>query len=294
MPVNQTTVLCFQNPTNNHHQKTMKAIFSSVHANRFSTSLVAAAAAIFLAPHAMAATTAVNLNSASSFAVLAGSGITFEGTVNSIPIYGDIGSSPTPSITGLGNIVLFGTNQGGNAVTGLGKTDLVTAYGDAAGRVPDTLYGAGFDIGGLSLGSGVYNSTSSLAITGNLTLDAMGDSNAVWIFQAGSTLITSSGSNVILIGGAMAENVFWQVGSSATLGTNSQFIGSVLALTSITVGTSTSVDGRLLARNGAVTMDASTSIIPEPSISLFAGMGLLGLLVRRRGAKIPTDPFPCV
>jgi hypothetical protein len=266
----------------------MKAIFPLVHANRFSTSLVAAAAAIFLAPHAMAATTAVDLGSAANFAVLAGSGITFGGTVNSIPIHGDIGSSPTATITGLGNIVLFGTNQGGNAVAGLGKTDLSTAYGDAAGRVPDTLYGAAFDIGGLSLASGVYNSTSSFAITGNLTLDAMGDSNAVWIFQAGSTLITSSGSNVILTGGAKAENVFWQVGSSATLGTNSQFTGSVLALTSITVNTGTSVDGRLLASNGTVTMGASTSIIPEPSTSLLVGMGLLGLLVRRRRAEIST------
>ncbi len=254
-------------------------------AKRVSTRLAATAAVICLAPHSMAATTAVDLGSASNFAVLAGSGITFAGTVNSIPIHRDIGSSPTATITGLGNIVLFGTNQGGNAVTVIGKTDLSIAYVDAAGRTPDTLYGAGFDIGGLSLGSGVYNSTSSLAITGNLTLDAMGDSNAVWIFQAGSTLVTSSGSNVILTGGAKAENVFWQVGSSATLGTNSQFSGSVLALTSITADTGTSVNGRLLASNGAVTMGATTSIIPEPSVSLLAGTGLMMLLgIRRRQA----------
>ena len=114
------------------------------------------------------------------------------------------------------------------------------------------------DLSGQTLVAGIYKSTSSLGLTGDLTLNAQGNSDAVFIFQISSTLITGSGSHVILANGAKACNVFWQVGSSATLGTNSVFKGTILALTSIAVTTGAQVDGRVLAQNGAVTLDTNT------------------------------------
>ena len=247
-----------------------------------SCGLLAFVSLFCLAPQAMAATTAVNLGSASGFAVLAGSGITFAGAVNSININGDIGSYPTPSITGFENVVLNGTNQAGNSVTQFAKTSLDGAYLDAESRAPDTTYSPASDLGGLTLSSGVYSNPSSFAISGILTLDGLSDPNAVWIFQAGSTLTANSGSQVILTGGAKAENVFWQIGSSATIDPGSSFSGTVLALTSITMNAGSTIDGRLLARNGAVTMGANTTIIPEPGSTILLGAGLLTLAARRR------------
>jgi len=142
------------------------------------------------------------------------------------------------------------------------QLDLTTAYNDAAGRTVGAITVAG-NLGGQTLAPGLYKSTSSLEISsGDLTLDAQGDANAVWIFQIASTLTTTAGRQVILSGGAKAANVFWQVGSSATLGTGSGFKGNILALTSITVTTGAAVEGRLLARNGAVTLDSNTVGIP--------------------------------
>jgi hypothetical protein len=145
-----------------------------------------------------------------------------------------------------------GTIHATDAVALQAQSDLTTAYDDAAGRSPAAAVSA--DLGGSTLTQGVYNSASSLGLTGTLTLDAEGDANAVFIFQAGSTLTTASGSHVNLVNGAQPCNVFWQVGSSATLGTGSVFTGNVLALTSISVTDGVTVAGRLLARNGAVTL----------------------------------------
>lgn len=195
----------------------------------------------------------VNLGTAASFAVLAGSGITNTGPTT---IIGDVGTFPTTSETGFGTVTIIGTNHAGDAVTQGAKTDLVIAYNDAAGRVPFTVVAG--DLGGQTLTPGVYQSASSLGLTGTLTLDAQGDPNAVFIFQMGSTLTTASASSVVLINGAQACNVFWQVGSSATLGTGSAFQGTILALTSITATTGAVVNGRLLARNGEVTLDTNT------------------------------------
>jgi len=136
----------------------------------------------------------------SLFAVLAGAGITVAGAVNTTTITGDIGSFATTSITGLENVVLNGVNHAGDAVTQQGKLDLGLAYVDAAGRLPTVTFPPIAELGGLILGSGVYNDPSSFSITGILTLDAGGDPDAVWIFQSGSTLITASGSNILLIG----------------------------------------------------------------------------------------------
>jgi hypothetical protein len=200
--------------------------------------------------------TKVPLLTAANFEVLAGSGITIAGAVNSSVIIGDIGTSPTPTITGLTNAHLLGTNHGADAVTAQGKLDLTAAYLNAAGQVVTQTVPT--ELGGTVLGPGVYNSTAgTFTITGTLTLDGQGDPNAVFIFQAASTLITASSSNVVLINGAQACNVVWQVGTSATLGTSSKLVGDILALTSITATTSASTTGRLLARNGAVTLDTN-------------------------------------
>jgi type VI secretion system secreted protein VgrG len=220
------------------------------------TSVVALAVVgslVALGSDAAAAPVAVGLGTAGSFAVLAGTGITNTGPTT---ITGDIGTFPTATITGLTSITLSGTNHAGDSVTQTAKTDLTTAYTTAAGEGPTTAVGA--DLVGQTLKPGVYNSASAVGLSGVLTLDAAGDPNAVWVFQAGSTLITASGSKVVMLNGAQACNVYWQVGSSATLGTNSTFTGTILALTDISLQTGATVDGRVLARNGAVTMDTNT------------------------------------
>ena len=195
----------------------------------------------------------VLLGSAASFSVLAGSGITNTGATT---IYGDVGTFPTPSETGFGSVTIIGTNHVDDAVTQGAKTDLVTAYNDAAGRPPVTTIPT--ELGGTTQIPGAYNSTAgTFGITGTVTLDGQGDPNAVFIFQMQSTLTTASNSVVLLTNGTHSCNVFWQVGSSATIGTGSSFVGTILALASITVTTAT-IDGRLLARNGAVTLDTNT------------------------------------
>jgi hypothetical protein len=220
------------------------------------TSVVALAivgSLVALGSTATAAPVAVGLGTAGSFAVLAGTGITNTGPST---ITGDIGTFPTTSITGFTSLTLSGTNHAGDSVTQAAKTDLTTAYTTAAGEGPTTAIAA--DLVGRTLKPGVYNSASAVGLSGVLTLDAAGDPNAVWVFQAGSTLITASGSTVVLKGGAQACHVYWQVGSDATLGTNSRFIGTILALTSISLQTGARLDGRALARNGAVTLDSNT------------------------------------
>ena len=159
-------------------------------------------------------------------------------------------------MTGLASLTLRGLNQGGGAIAQQAKADLVTAYDAAAAKAPGETIAS--DLGGRTLAPGVYRSASSIGLTGTLTLDGHGDPNAVFVFQAGSTLTTASASQVLLANGARSCNVFWQVGSSATLGTGSTFRGSILALTSVTVTTGVTIDGRVLARNGAVTLDSDT------------------------------------
>lgn len=203
-------------------------------------------------PHARAATAPVNLGTAGNFAVLAGSTVTNTGPT---VVTGDLGVSPGSAVTGFPPGTVIGTIHAADAVAATAQTDLTAAYTDAAARTPATALPG--DIGGLTLTPGVYNASSSLGLTGTVTLDAQGDPNAVFIIQVGSTLTTASGSVVNLINGAQACNVFWQVGSSATLGTNSTFRGNILALTSITATTGVNVLGRLLARNAAVTLDTN-------------------------------------
>ena len=200
---------------------------------------------------------AVSLAGASDLAVLAGSAVTNTGATN---ITGDLGLSPGSSVGGFPGI-LNGTLRINDAIATQAKIDLTAAYNDAAGRTSTDIVTLSGNIGGLTLTPGLYKSTSSLAISsGDLTFDAKGNANAVFIIQIASSLITTSGCKVILSGGALASNIFWQVGSSATFGTTSVFKGTVMAMQSITFNTGATLDGRGLARTGAVTMAGNTIV----------------------------------
>jgi hypothetical protein len=201
--------------------------------------------------------TTIPLGSAANFAVLAGATVTSTGLT---VITGDLGLSPGTAVTGFPPGIVNGALHTGDATAAIAKTDLLTAINTAnALTLPILIAG---DLGGRTLVPGLYKSTSSLAVTGALTLDAQGDPNAVWVFQIASTLTTLTGSQIILTGGAQASNVFWVIGSSATLGTTSVFKGTIMAYASITITTGATVDGRALAEVGAVTLDSN--IITKP------------------------------
>lgn len=202
---------------------------------------------------AVAIGTAVPLGTTESYSVLGGQTVTNTGPS---VLGGDVGVSPGTAITGFPPGVALGATHPADAHALQAQSDLTIAYDDAAGQAPDASISG--DLGGQTLPPGVYNASSSIGLTGTLTLDGQGDPNAVFIFQVGSTLTTASASTVALVNDAQACNVFWQIGSSATLGTNTTFVGTIMALTSISVTTGTTVDGRALARNGAVTLDTNT------------------------------------
>jgi hypothetical protein len=207
---------------------------------------------------AQAAAVSVPLGSAGSYAVLAGSTVTNTGPS---VITGNIGLSPGTAVTGFPPGIVNGTIHAADAVALQAKSDLKIGYNVAASEQPP--HPVSGDLGGQTLTRGIYNSATSLGLTGALTLDGQGDPDSVWVFQAGSTLTTATASRVDLINGASACNVYWQIGSSATLGTASTFRGSILALHSITVTTGATIRGRVLARNGAVTLDTDTISTPN-------------------------------
>jgi hypothetical protein len=200
------------------------------------------------------AATAVPLGTAESFAVLAGSTITNTGPTT---ITGDVGLDPGTAVTGYDDVTHEGSLHVDDDVALQAKTDLDTAYTNAAGQTPATEIPT--ELGGTTLKAGIYDSAAgTFGVTGTLTLDGEGDPDAVFIFQMASTLTTASASNVALINGADLCNVYWQVGSSATLGSNSAFVGTIMADQSITLDTGATVQGRVLARSGAVTLDTNT------------------------------------
>src|ERR1700674_5614071 len=220
------------------------------------------------AAQAPAALAPIDLGSAGSFAVLGASTVTNTGP--SI-INGDLGVWPgTAYVPGTPSATVNGTIHAGDVAANQAQASLTIAYNDAAGRTVGVIGVAG-DLGGQTLAPGLYKSTSTLAITGDLTLNANGDPNAVFIFQIGSALNVATGGRVVLTGGAMAANVFWQVGSSATLGTYSAFKGTIMAYASITIATGATLDGRALAQNAAVTLDTNAiamqiSVTPPPPV----------------------------
>jgi hypothetical protein len=225
--------------------------------------LTASLAVFVVAQTALAAPSTVGLGTAGGFAVLAGETITNTGPTT---ITGNVGLHPGSAVTGFASVTLHGSQHVADGVALQAKNALVTAYNDAAGRTPATTVAT--ELGGQSLKAGLYNSTAgTFGVTGTLTLDAEGDSHAVFIFQAASTLISAPGSSVSLINGATACNVFWQVGSSATLDTTTRFKGTIMALTSIALKTGATLEGRALASNGEVTMDSNVITNSSCSIS---------------------------
>ena len=207
----------------------------------------------------------INLRSAGNFAVLGGSGVSNTGVTTRI--LGDVGAFPTSTINGLlagnvnGNLYLTA-----DPIVGQAKIDLTTAYNDAQSRSLNAISLPG-QLGGLTLAPGLYVNSSTSGISGTgangiLTLDAGGNANAVWIFKTGSTFVTDAGTSIVLAGGAQAKNIFWSIGSSATLGTNSIFYGTILADQAITLTTGATLYGRALTRIAAVTLDSNTVTKP--------------------------------
>ncbi len=239
----------------------------------------------------------VNLGTAGDYAVLAGSTVTNTGL--SVIDGGNIGVSPGTAITGFPPGILNApyTFQAGTAAAMQAQIDLTAAYNLAAG-LPVTQNLTGQNLGGLTLTPGVYFFSSSAQLTGILTLNNLGNPDALFVFQIGSTLTTASAASVVTInGGSMPGcNVFWQVGSSATLGTTTDFEGHILALTSITLNNGASIlDGSALAINGAVTLDSNeitnctdAVAVPEPATTVLvvgSSIVLVAPVLWKKGRK---------
>jgi hypothetical protein len=222
-------------------------------------------------PQAYAVELPLNLGAAATYSVLGGSTVTNTGVTT---LSGDLGVSPGPAITGAPTV--GGSTHTNDTAAAQAQADLTAAYNEVAGRT--TAATADAELGGTTKTPGAYKSTAgTFGITGTVTLNAQGESNAVFIFQMATTLITAASSTVTLTNGAQASHVFWQVGSSATLGAGSTFRGTILAFTSITVGAGTAVYGRALASGGAVTLDTNTFTGVSDALSITVPAGPVNL-----------------
>lgn len=246
----------------------------------------------FVAP--AAAQVAITLGSAATFGVLGTSTVTNTGATI---VNGDLGVSPAAAYTGFPPGVVNGSVHLNDATAIQARADAVTAYNALAGEA-FTANLTGQDLGAMTLTTGVYFFSATAQLTGTLTLDALGDPAARFDFQIGSTLGTAINSQMLLINGASANNVYWQIGTSATFLTSSDLVGSFLAGASITAGTGTTVDGRLLALGADVTLDSNSisvpAAIPEPAATAALAAGLMGLIIgvrrirRTRGSPAAT------
>ncbi|MSZ96923.1 MAG: DUF3494 domain-containing protein [Actinobacteria bacterium] len=240
----------------------MTKIYSSnAHRLKWVLSLLVVTAPLIMAPATTtAAVRAVRQGTTSTYGVLAGTTVTNTGATTISGTAGaDIGLFPGTSFTGSASVTMSGAKHITDTAATIAQTDLVTAYRDLSIPTPTILSSP--NLAGRVLLPGTYaTSAGTFANSGKLTLDAQGDPNKVFIFQAASTVITSTGSTMVLANGAQACNVYWRVGSSATIGVSSTFIGHVYALTSIAATTSATIYGQLLARNGAVTLDRNTIV----------------------------------
>jgi hypothetical protein len=240
----------------------------SKRARRRACGALGAAALLVAAPAAGAS--AVNLGTSGAFAVLGGSTVTNTGGST---LSGDLGVSPGTALAGFTlPAVLNGAAHANDAVAAQAQADAATAYGVAAGQPVAALNVlTGTDLGSRTLLAGAYTYATSAQLTGALTLDAGGDPNAQFVFEIGSTLTTASASSVVLVNGASACNVYWQIGSSATLGTSTAFQGNLLASTAITLDNGASLVGRAMAQTAAVTLD--TNVITAPNCATPSGGG---------------------
>ncbi len=218
---------------------------------------------LWASPSGYAADPPVDLGTAGADSVLGGQTVTNTGAS---VLWGDLGVSPGTTITGFPPGTVDGTTHAGDATAAQAQVDLTAAYNDAAGRTPVTTVAT--ELGGTTLNAGVYDSAAgTFQITGTLTLDAQGDANALFVFRIGSTFTTAAAGNTVLIGEAQSCQVFWQIGSSATLGAGSSLDGTMMAQTSITVGAGSTIRGRALARDGSVTLDSDTFLVPACALA---------------------------